>query len=138
MTRRRRSTSSNASNRWKSAKPGAVAKVFATHPMTVDRIQMAQKNITEILPNKPEYVVNTSEFNEMRGRMIAGIASRSGMWPIRRNLRYITRQVARKPIDGQQSSENDGDDRPTLQRRHDSAVNISAPVRNRFYPPGRY
>src|SRR5207249_4804631 len=36
-------------------KPGTVAKVFATHPMTADRIRMAQKNINEILPNKPEY-----------------------------------------------------------------------------------
>ncbi len=52
-------------------KPGAVAKVFSTHPMTLDRIRMAQKNIDELLPTKPEYVVNTSEFNEMRGRMIA-------------------------------------------------------------------
>jgi BRCT domain type II-containing protein len=39
--------------------------------MTFDRIREAQKNINEILPNKPEYVVNTSEFNEMRARMIA-------------------------------------------------------------------
>lgn len=52
-------------------RPGAVAKVFATHPMTDDRIRMAQKNINEILPPKPQYVVNTSEFNEMRGRLIA-------------------------------------------------------------------
>src|SRR6202171_2362630 len=44
-------------------KPGTMAKVFSTHPMTADRIRAAQKNINEILPNKPEYVVNTSEFN---------------------------------------------------------------------------
>src|SRR5713226_3711717 len=52
-------------------KPGAVAKVFSTHPMTADRIKAVQKKINEILPNKPEYVVNTSEYNEMRGRVIA-------------------------------------------------------------------
>src|SRR5579862_543673 len=52
-------------------RPGMVAKVFATHPMTEDRIQKAQKNINEILPAKPEYVVNTSEFNDMRARLIA-------------------------------------------------------------------
>jgi len=51
--------------------PGTVAKVFSSHPMTAERIRMAQKNINEILPNKPEYVVNTSEFNEMRARVIA-------------------------------------------------------------------
>jgi predicted Zn-dependent protease len=51
-------------------KPGTIAKVFSSHPMTADRIKEAQKNIQEILQPKPEYVVNTSEFNEMRWRLI--------------------------------------------------------------------
>jgi predicted Zn-dependent protease len=50
--------------------PGTIAKVFSSHPMTTDRIREAQKNIQEILQPKPEYVVNTSEFNEMRWRLI--------------------------------------------------------------------
>jgi predicted Zn-dependent protease len=52
------------------SKSGLVAKVFATHPMTLDRIRDTQKNIHELLPSKPEYVISTSEFNEMRSRMI--------------------------------------------------------------------
>ena len=52
-------------------KPGTVAKIFSTHPLSPDRIRAAQKNINEILPTKPEYVVNTSEFNEMRARVTA-------------------------------------------------------------------
>jgi predicted Zn-dependent protease len=51
-------------------KPGTIAKVFSSHPMTADRIKEAQKNIQEILQPKPEYVVNTSEFNDMRWRLI--------------------------------------------------------------------
>src|SRR5690348_792786 len=39
-------------------KPGTMAKVFSTHPMTEDRIKAAQKNIEEILKAKPEYVVS--------------------------------------------------------------------------------
>jgi hypothetical protein len=35
-------------------KPGTMAKVFSTHPMTDDRIKSAQKNIQEILVAKPE------------------------------------------------------------------------------------
>src|SRR5208337_3049019 len=50
-------------------KPGSVAKVFATHPMTDDRIATSQKEIQQILVSKPEYVVNTSEFNDVKARL---------------------------------------------------------------------
>src|SRR5579859_1227065 len=52
-------------------KPGTMAKVFSTHPMTDDRIKSAQKNIQEILKAKPEYVITTSEFNDVKSRMLA-------------------------------------------------------------------
>ena len=50
-------------------KPGTMAKVFSTHPMTDDRIKSAQVEIQKILVAKPEYVVNTSEFNDVKGRL---------------------------------------------------------------------
>jgi predicted Zn-dependent protease len=50
-------------------KPGTMAKVFSTHPMTDDRIKSAQTEIDKILVAKPEYVVNTSEFNDVKGRL---------------------------------------------------------------------
>ena len=50
-------------------KPGSMAKVFSTHPMTDDRIKTAQIEIGKILVAKPEYVVNTSEFNDVKGRL---------------------------------------------------------------------
>jgi predicted Zn-dependent protease len=50
-------------------KPGTMAKVFSTHPMTDDRIKTAQTEIDKILVAKPEYVVNTSEFNDVKGRL---------------------------------------------------------------------
>ena len=43
-------------------KPNMVAKAFATHPMNVDRIEAAQDEIRKYLPDRPEYVVDTSEF----------------------------------------------------------------------------
>src|SRR5579863_1890794 len=48
-------------------KPGTISKVFSTHPPTDARIQAAQKNIQEYLKAKPEYVVTTSEFNDVKG-----------------------------------------------------------------------
>ena len=86
-------------------KPGLVSKIFSTHPMTLDRIRDAQKNINEILPNKPEYVVNTSEYNEMRGRVIA-----------QRQRRKKEAADPSKPT-LRQASESSSDDRPVLKRR---------------------
>src|SRR5499433_3853814 len=50
-----------------SAKPGSVSKMFSTHPPTGDRIEMSKKNIELILPDKDQYVVTTSEFNQVKG-----------------------------------------------------------------------
>ncbi|HSW49361.1 MAG TPA: M48 family metallopeptidase, partial [Bryobacteraceae bacterium] len=52
-------------------KPGTIAKVFGTHPMTEDRIKQSQKNIQEMLRAKSEYVVSTSEFNDVKNRLLA-------------------------------------------------------------------
>jgi predicted Zn-dependent protease len=96
-------------------RPGTVAKVFSTHPMTADRIQAAQKNINEILPTKPEYVINTSEFNEMRGRIIAEHQRRKhdDADPSKPTLHQAP--GSRRPIEDRQQPE--GDDRPTLKRQ---------------------
>ena len=51
-------------------KPGRMAKVFATHPMSADRIRLAQKHIQEHLEPAPQYVVTTYEFIEMRSRLM--------------------------------------------------------------------
>src|SRR5439155_4546157 len=50
-------------------KPGIIAKVFNTHPMTGDRITKTQKNIDEMLQDRPEFVVTTSEVIEARDRL---------------------------------------------------------------------
>src|ERR1700739_3466673 len=50
-------------------KPGSIAKIFATHPMTDDRIKSSQLEINKILAPKPGYVVNTSEFNDVKARL---------------------------------------------------------------------
>ena len=50
-------------------RPGTIPKVFSTHPPTPDRIEAAQKEIARILPNKPEYIVTTSEFDSVKARL---------------------------------------------------------------------
>lgn len=101
-------------------KPGTMAKVFSTHPLTDDRIKNAQKNIQEILKAKPEYVVTTSEFNDVKFRLMA-----------LHNRRKVDDKDANRPRlrrgpgstggtidDGDgKKQKTDEDERPTLKRR---------------------
>jgi beta-barrel assembly-enhancing protease len=50
-------------------KPGAVSKLFSTHPMTGDRIRASQKTIQRDLKAAPQYLVDTSEFHDVRTRL---------------------------------------------------------------------
>jgi len=105
-------------------KPGTMAKVFSTHPLTDDRIQAAQKNIDRILKAKPEYVLNTSEFNDVKARLLA-----------MHNHRKIDDKDLNKPklrrapgsgtgpVDADEDGKKpkgDEDERPTLKRRPSS------------------
>jgi predicted Zn-dependent protease len=49
--------------------PGSVAKLFRSHPLTPDRIEKTQKNIDLLLPARTEYVLNTSEYEDIRARL---------------------------------------------------------------------
>ncbi len=101
-------------------KPGTMAKVFSTHPPTDARIQKSQKNIQDLLAARPEYVVNTSEFDHVKERLVA-----------LNNHRKVDEGDANKPRlrkkpgagttigdeDKDKKSGDDEDERPTLKRR---------------------
>jgi predicted Zn-dependent protease len=53
------------------SKPGLVARFFSDHPQTADRISTAQKNIQGLLREQPQYVVTTSEFDQVKARLLA-------------------------------------------------------------------
>ena len=50
-------------------RPGTLARVFASHPMTHNRIRAAQNEIQKTLGARREYVVNTSEFSDVKARL---------------------------------------------------------------------
>jgi hypothetical protein len=105
-------------------KPGSIAKVFMTHPMNDDRIKAAQQEIQTELKPKDEYVVNTSEFNDVKGRL-AMLHNRhkvdSKEDPNRPRLRRAP-GTGNGPVDDGtgSSTSTDDSDRPTLKRRPDS------------------
>lgn len=105
-------------------KPGTMAKVFSTHPLTEDRIKNSQKNIEEILKAKPEYVVTTSEFETVKNRL-AMLHNRR-----KPDEKDVNRPKLRRAPGGGTStvdeddktkdgkSTEDPDERPTLKRRN--------------------
>src|SRR5450755_1084628 len=50
-------------------KPGSLAKAFSTHPQTPDRIEKSQQEIATILPARAQYMVSTSEFDDVKARL---------------------------------------------------------------------
>ena len=94
-------------------KPGAIAKVFSSHPMNEDRLKKSQAEIQRILPEKPEYVVNTSEYVAMRGRLLAIENARR----VRSAEKDHKEPVLRRPVGSGAPADGDGDDRPTIKRR---------------------
>jgi predicted Zn-dependent protease len=88
--------------------PGAVSKLFATHPMDADRIAKTEQEIGAILPGKPEYVVTTSGYKAMRERLLTIENRKKDADPKKPELR-------RAP-DATNDPQN-GDGRPTIRRR---------------------
>ena len=104
-------------------KPGTVSKVFSTHPMTDDRIKASQDEIQKILVSKPEYVVNTSEFNDVKGRL-AMLHNRRKVDTDKDSNRPRLRRApgtGTGPVDenADDKQKPDQDERPTLKRRPD-------------------
>jgi predicted Zn-dependent protease len=106
-------------------KPGTMAKVFSTHPPTDDRIKKSQANIQELLKSKPEYVVTTSEFNDVKSRLLAmhnrrKVDDKDANKPrLRRGTGGNTGPIDEGGSDDKDKKKTDEDERPTLKRRPD-------------------
>ncbi|HXZ80431.1 MAG TPA: M48 family metallopeptidase [Terriglobales bacterium] len=99
-------------------KPGTLAKAFSTHPPTPDRIDKSQAEIQRILPARDTYIVDTSEFDDVKGRLAKLenrhklIENKDATAPtLRRSSNSSDNQT------GQPKPDTSDDDRPTLKRR---------------------
>jgi len=110
-------------------KPGLVSKAFASHPPTPDRILKSQEEMREVLPPRPEYILDTSEFEQVKARL-AAFEDRKKSIPSDKDRNKPTlrkTQTADNTGNGQSGQPGqDGDDRPTLQRRDDDYASATA------------
>jgi hypothetical protein len=100
-------------------RPGTLAKVFADHPQTPDRIMRSEQEIATIMPAKPDYIVSTSEFDDVKARL-ARIENKRKLNDKSGDNKPTLRRVGgtnNDPNGGNSGSSTD-DDRPTL-GRHD-------------------
>jgi len=100
-------------------KPGTLSKAFDTHPQTPDRIEKTQDEIRKILPSKSQYIVTTSEFDEVKARL-ASIENRHKVLDPKDANKPSLRRTSTSNGDSTSNGQSD-DDRPTLKRRDDSS-----------------
>jgi predicted Zn-dependent protease len=123
-------------------KPGTLAKVFRTHPLTSDR-ETAVSQLVARFPEREEYVVTTSEFDRVKARLISltatperlGAPGETG--PRRPTLKRRPADSADqpdpmdpasdKPIDPTTAQPDPGN-RPVLKRRDSDTTAPTAPA----------
>jgi predicted Zn-dependent protease len=113
--------------------PGTIPKIFETHPPTPDRVAAAQKEIATILPPRPEYIVSTSDFDQMKRRLQAlQFTSKAQATPTTGNKPSLRKRTEQAPTTtptttgtgnstgtGTSTGTDDDSDRPVLKRRTD-------------------
>jgi beta-barrel assembly-enhancing protease len=102
-------------------KPNLISKAFSSHPQTPDRIEATQKEIATLLPPRAEYVVTTSEFDDVKARL-ARIENKRKLNDNGKGNQPTLRRASSTNSDPNASpdSSQQGNDRPTLQRRDDN------------------
>jgi predicted Zn-dependent protease len=97
-------------------KPGAMSQLFRSHPPIASRIAETQKDIQDLLSRQPQYVVSTSEFDEVRKNLKAQLSRRKV--DTKPNAPTLRRSPTDRPdkIESRDVPDSNDDERPTLKR----------------------
>jgi predicted Zn-dependent protease len=98
-------------------KPGILSKAFSTHPQTPARVARSQREIATILPPRCEYVVDTSEFHDVKARL-ARLENKRKLQNGKGANQPTLRRVGAGNNNGPSSTQTNSD-RPTLGPRSD-------------------
>jgi hypothetical protein len=98
--------------------PGSLAKAFSDHPQTPDRIAASEDEIATILPAKADYVVTTSEFDDVKSRLARIENKRKINGKDGGNKPTLRRAGSSTTSNDPSNPNNGGSDQPTLGRRN--------------------
>jgi predicted Zn-dependent protease len=90
-------------------RPGFVRKVYGDHPQTPDRVAKSQHEIATILAPRDQYIVDTSDFEQVKKRLALILNHR----PVK-DTNEETPQL-RRTVDDKNPQQQD-DDRPVIKR----------------------
>ncbi|MGD0009977.1 MAG: M48 family metallopeptidase [Terriglobia bacterium] len=105
--------------------PGSMPQVFMDHPPTGERIIKCEEEIKQILPKREQYLVSTSEFDDVKARLQQVISNRKKLKPgdsggptlrKRAPTDQTTTQTQQPP---QGTDTSGGDDQPPVLKRRD-------------------
>jgi predicted Zn-dependent protease len=99
--------------------PGSVPTVFNSHPPTPDRIVKSEERIKEMLPKREQYLVSTSEFEDVKARL-QSIMSLKKKGEKREGPTLRKREPTDQTGTEQQPTDTSkGEDKPPVLRRRD-------------------
>jgi hypothetical protein len=97
-----------------------MSTVFASHPPTGDRIIKSEEEIQQILPKRNQYLVSTSEFDDIKARLQTLISQhkrqKGDSGPTLRKRESADKTTSKT---GQQQPSSQGDDQPPVLKRRD-------------------
>ncbi len=96
-------------------RPGLIAKAYIDHPQTPDRIEKSQHEIASILPARDQYIVDTSEFQQVKKRLALIMKHRQLNDKKEEENPELRRTVDDRTPD--QQGTQDTDDRPVIKRK---------------------
>jgi len=101
--------------------PGSMSSIFATHPPTGDRIVASEQEIQKILPKRDQYLVSTSEFDDIKARLQTVISQHKKLkgdsGPTLRKRESKTDQTQTQS--GSQQKTDQSDEQPPVLKRRD-------------------
>lgn len=101
--------------------PGSVPGIFRSHPPTPERILDAEQTIKEILPKRDQYLVSTSEFEDVKARLQTVIRTRRQK-DTKEGQPTLRKREASDRTDTDTdvgTSRDEGEDKPPVLRRRD-------------------
>jgi predicted Zn-dependent protease len=104
--------------------PGSVPQVFMDHPPTGDRIIKSEEEIKQILPKRDQYLVSTSEFDDVKARLQQVISNRRKLKPGESGGPSLKKHEPADQTQTQQAPQgtnpsSSGDDQPPVLKRRD-------------------